>query len=90
MEDLPNNANIVDEKGVFYQVTLTWVPRVGELIDLYSHVDQADNNQSRHHYEVLQVVHLVHDVTNKVQRSLKGAHFVTIHVRRSANKFFTS
>ena len=89
MEDLPNNANIVDEEGVFYQVKLNWIPRVGELIDLYSHVDQSDNKQSKHHYEVIHVVHLIHDVTNKVERSLKGAHFVTIRVRRSTNEFFS-
>lgn len=80
------NANIQEiNGGAYYQVRLEWVPRVGELIDLWSFVDQASGDAPAHRYEVVQVVHKFQDVSKKSE----GAHFVTIHVRPSgSNSFF--
>ena len=89
MSDLPINANICEvDGGAYYQVLLLWVPRVGELIDLWSFLDQVDGNTPVHRYEVVQVIHKVHDVAEKVSQSHKGHHFVEILVKPSQSSSF--
>ena len=50
MAELPINANISEVDGAYYPVRLLWVPRVGELIDLYSFIDTVDHNQPAHRF----------------------------------------
>src|SRR5208282_6820504 len=40
MDELLINANIADVDGGFYPVRMRTVPRVGEVIHLWSHADQ--------------------------------------------------
>jgi hypothetical protein len=85
MAELPINANISEIDGAYYPVQLKWVPRVGELIDLWSFIDQVGNYPPMHHYEVVQVVHKLYDVTDHAR---EGHHFVTVYVRPSQSNFF--
>jgi len=83
------NANICEiNQGAYYKVHLEWIPRVGDLIDLYSHLDKADGYDAKHHYEVVTVVHQVHDITDKDPASTKGYHFPVIHVKKIESPFF--
>ena len=86
MADLPVNANISEVDGPHYPARLTWIPRVGELIDLYSFLDTSTNHAPRHFYEVVNVVHKLHDVTEKEPT---GYHFVTVLVKRSQSSHFS-
>jgi len=81
-------ANICEFDGAYYQVRLHAVPRVGELISLFSFADQATKHPPTKHYEVVQVVHEIHDVSAKVPLSEDGHHFVSIFVKPSDSKFF--
>ncbi len=87
MADVPAavNANIKEVDGAHYPVRLNWVPRIGELIDLYSLMDTSTGDPPVHQYEVVQVVHRLYDVTEKVQ---KGFHFITVFVKPSSASFF--
>jgi hypothetical protein len=86
--DLPVNANICEiNDGAYYRVRLNWVPRVGELIDLFSFLDQADAHPAKHYYEVVQVVHQMYDVTEKVAQSLSGYHYVNVYVRPTTSEY---
>lgn len=88
MAELPINADICEvNKGAFYTVRLDWVPRVGELIDLFSFIDQADGNAPKHYYEVVQVVHKLHDMTEKVPQANKGHHYVSVFVKPATREF---
>lgn len=81
-------ANICEIGGAYYQVKLYAVPRVGELIDLFSFLDQATKHPPMKHYEVVQVVHEIHDVSEKIPQSKDGRHFVSVFVKPSNSKFF--
>lgn len=83
MADLPVNANIVVEGGAYYRVRLEWLPRAGDLVELYSFLDQASGHPTPGRYEVVRVVHELHDVTDKAPASMKGYHYVSVHVRPS-------
>ncbi len=73
------NANISEiDDGPYYRVQLSWIPRVGDHIDLHSLKDASDGHQAAHYYEVTQVVHNLLDVTDAEPN---GSHFVTVHVR---------
>ena len=65
------------------------MPHVGELIELFSFIEQADSRPPVRHYEVVQLVHDVHDVTERVSQSEGGHHFVTVFVKPSDSKFFS-
>lgn len=41
MSNLPIEANICEIDGAYYPVRLHAIPRVGELIDLFSFIEQA-------------------------------------------------
>jgi hypothetical protein len=83
--DLKVDASIAVIDGGFYQVRLKSVPHAGELIDLYSLLDVENKRVGRHYFEVVQVVHKMYDVT---KRRPNGMHFVTIHMKRTACKWF--
>lgn len=82
MTELPINANISEIDGPYYAVKLQWVPRAGELIDLWTFTEQAEHGSPVHHYEVVQVVHRITTALDKGGREHKGQHVVTIHVKR--------
>mgnify|MGYP000882980320 CR=1 FL=1 len=83
------NANICEiNQGAYYPVKLNAIPNVGDLIDLWSFIDQADNYQPIKHYEVVQVVHKLHDVSDKIPRTQEGHHFVNVFVKPVESKYF--
>lgn len=87
--DLPINANICEVNGLYYPVRLAWLPRPGDLIDLYSYLEAAAKRPDvKRYYEVVQVVHELRDIAEKVQQSHHGYHFVTVHVKPSQSSFF--
>jgi hypothetical protein len=88
MNKLSIEANICEIEGPYYQVRLHSVPRVGELIDLFSFLDQSTNDPPVKHYEVVQVVHKIYDVSEKIPHSKDGQHFVSVFVKPSDSKFF--
>jgi hypothetical protein len=91
MSKPPIQANIVEtESGIYYPVRLYAVPQAGELIKLFSFIEQADKRPPVRHYEVVQIVHDVHDVTERVSQSEGGHHFVTVFVKPSASEFFSN
>jgi hypothetical protein len=81
-------ANICEIDGAHYQVKLHAIPRVGELIDLYSFLDQSTNHPPFKHYKVVQVVHKMYDVSEKIPKSMDGYHYVSVFVRPASSKFF--
>jgi hypothetical protein len=90
LTELPIAAHIREiDNGAFYPVKLATVPRVGDLIDLYSFIEAAEGQPPNRRYEVVQVVHKVRDVTNLVKESEGGMHFVTVHVRPAHSPLFS-
>jgi hypothetical protein len=90
MENNPTiEASLTEvDTGIFYQVKLHAIPHVGELIDLWSFVEQVANNNAIKRYSVVQVVHKVYDVTDKVPRGMLGSHYVNIFVKESSHPLF--
>jgi len=89
MNDLPIEAHICEiNDGPYYPVKLHSVPRVGELIDLWSFLNQTAGHEPAKWYEVVQVVHKIFDVTDKVPRSETGSQFVSLFVKPTASKYF--
>lgn len=93
----PNfEAQIIEietENGPYFNVTLYAVPRVGELIHIYSLEDAAAHYPPEKHYEVVQVSHKLYDIpknitANSPQAAIAGSHFVTVFVKRSTSGFF--
>lgn len=84
---LPIEANLVEldgaTQGTFYPVRLYAVPRAGDLIDLYSFIDTANNDEPSHWYEVVAILHQVYDVTKANKRQAAGHHHVTVFVKPS-------
>ena len=81
------NAHIqeVGSAGAYYPVRLTWTPRAGELIELTSFIDRATGSPAMHWYEVVQLVHELHDVHDGEERTYGDDHFVRILVKRVSN-----
>lgn len=84
------NAHIqeIGPISAYYPVHLTWVPRVGELIQLTSFLDIASGHQSMHWFEVVQILHEVHDVVDGDEQTYGADHFVRVMVREVSNKGF--
>jgi hypothetical protein len=85
MMGLPNNATIVDVTGgAQYRVRLDWIPRTGELIELWPCTDPPSSAPVVHTFEVVQVAHKVHHVV-ATDDDADGAEntdqFVTVYVR---------
>jgi hypothetical protein len=79
--------------GPYFNVTLYALPLVGDLIDLYSLVDESANYPPNHHYEVVQVLHKLYDGPAKItpnsrESFVAGTHSARVFVRRSTNNFF--
>jgi hypothetical protein len=66
------NANILMPDGAHYPVSLTWLPRVGDTIELQSCVDRFQKS-----FIVDRVTHHVRDATPKIE----GTHTVSIEVK---------
>jgi hypothetical protein len=82
LSDTTVNAKIcVIDDSAYYQVRLQWIPRMGEVIDLFSHVDAAFGHPPIHLYKVVQVIHKLHDVAKDSPQAQAAAHFVEIHVK---------
>lgn len=89
MNELPIEARIYETTdGTYYPVKLQTVPRVGELIDFFSYLDQANNCPPTKHYEVVQVLHEIHDVSDEIPQSKNGHQFITVFVKPSHNQYF--
>jgi hypothetical protein len=84
MNEPPISGTIEEPDGTSYSVNLWTVPRVGELIDLTSHVEIRDKQTFRKNYEVVQVIHRVFDVDYKMPELLPGHHAVQIFVKPSS------
>lgn len=83
------DANIHEvDTGIYYQVRLHAVPRAGELIKLHSFVEQVENNNPIKHYEVIQIIHSLQDVTERVPQGKHGSHFVNIYVKNQDHPLF--
>jgi len=74
--------------GAYYEVLLQTVPQKGEFITLYSHLDQSTGHEATHNYEVISVLHEIHDVTDKVEKSKHGYHSVTLVVKSASGSVF--
>ena len=81
MAELPTNANICEVNGAYYPVYLTWIPRVGDYIDLTSFIDMADKRDFSHQYKVVDIVHTIQDVTDKTTKPSKGSQWVDVYVK---------
>jgi hypothetical protein len=81
-------ANICEINGAYFLVRLHAIPRVGELIDLYSFIDQSTNHPPVKHYQVVQVVHKMYDVSEKIPQAKNGHHFISVYVKPSNSEFF--
>lgn len=91
MSELPIDANIREiGGGPYYPVKLHALPKAGELIELYSFIDAAAKPPPKKFYEVVQVVHQLHDVSDKIWQSKGGSHFVTVFVKPSQSEFLQS
>jgi hypothetical protein len=82
MSNLTIKANICEiNDGPFFQVKLYEIPRKGELIELFSYLDANKKHNPKKKYEVVEIVHDIHEVSDSVPMSVEGAHFVSIFVK---------
>jgi len=87
-------AQIVEiSNGPCFNVTLYVLPRPGDLIHLYSLVDEAAKKQTDYFYEVVQVLHKLFDVPEHLtpdsrQAMVAGSHTVTVIVKHTTSNFF--
>ena len=88
MSELQIEANICEVGGAYYPVKFHTVPRVGELISFYSFIDAASAHPPAKHYEVVQVVHEVRDVSDEISQSQGGCHLVSVFVKPTQSQFF--
>ena len=77
----------------YFNVRLHAVPHHGELIHLYSLVDEAAKNQTDNYYEVVQVLHKLYDVPENLapdspRAIVAGTHLLTVFVKPSTSNFF--
>lgn len=80
-------ANISEVEGAYYPVRLYAIPRVGELIDLYSFIDAKTGHKPRKFYEVVAVLHKMYDVGETVGGRDTAHHFVTVLVKPSHSEY---
>jgi len=83
-------ANICELDGTYFPVKLHAVPRVGELINLFSFIEQAAGYQPAKYYQVVHVVHKMYDAAGDASDKghKTGWHFVEVFVKPSRSKFF--
>src|SRR5215813_11361043 len=84
MDELPIAARLIEvNDGPSYGLKVKAVPRVGELIELYSYLEAQAKQPTFKYYEVVAVVHKIHEVSERVPVSEPGAHEVRIYVKES-------
>jgi hypothetical protein len=84
MAELPINAVIEIKGGASYQVRLECIPRAGEFIHLDSLLEVADRrSETSFNLEVIQILHEITDVTDKVTNGQKGRHSVRVYAKKS-------
>jgi hypothetical protein len=89
MVDPQIEANIVEvDDGRYFPVRLHTIPAVGDLIDLWSFIDQKAGHSPRRLYEVVAVVHGLYDVPEDAKPERRGGHLVTVYAKPSSSKFF--
>ena len=74
--------------GAYYNVLLQGIPTKGDYISLYSHLDQSTGHKATHNYEIVSVLHIIHDVTEKVEKSKHGYHEITLTVKPASGSVF--
>lgn len=74
------------ENGPYFEVKLHAIPRVGDLINLWSFADQLSGHSPRHSYEVIEISHEIYDVPRDEPRYQDGAHTVIILVRSTLKR----
>ncbi len=74
------DAHIHEINGARYDVKLHAVPAKGDLISLYSFLDDSTGDPANKYYEVVQVLHSLHDVTDRVPNATDGSHYVNVFV----------
>jgi hypothetical protein len=77
----------------YFNVRLHAMPHRGELIHLYSMVDEAAKKQTDHYYEVVEVLHKLYDVPKNLapdsrRTIVAGTHLITVLVKPSTSNFF--
>lgn len=82
------DAHVSEIDGPHYEVKLKAVPRVGELINLYSHADMKSKDPPFHKYEVVAVRHSVSDVIENDDIAV-GTYHVTLIVKTSESEYFS-
>lgn len=76
------NANIVVlPSDIYYRVSLKWLPRVGDKLELQSFVDMPIKR-----CEVVDVCHEVRDIVKDIPQSHSGFHYPTVRVKLIAAK----
>lgn len=87
MADFPKytNAQIViieldGSEGAYYNTNIGFLPRVGEAIELTSHVDLKSNYPHAHALKVERIKHIVSDLTGDEI----GQYLAQIFARRQA------
>lgn len=85
MIEPPIDANLQEiNNGPYFPVKLHSVPRAGELIKLYSFLDAASGHDPVKYYQVVQVLHDLHDVSEKIPQAKHGCHAVSVIVKPMA------
>ena len=77
----------------YFNVRLHAAPHRGELIHLYSLVDEAAKKQTDYYYEVVEVLHKLYDVPENLAPDSRRAivartHLITVFVKPSTSNFF--
>lgn len=88
MSELPIEANICEIDGPFFRVKLHAIPQRGDLINLFSYLYHAAGVPPKKHYEVVQVVHHLHDMDKEHPELYDGHQFLMIYVKPATGPFF--
>ena len=78
------DANIYEIDGAYYPVKLHAIPQRGDVIDLWSFIDQTDGYEPRKNYEVVRILHKIYDHSDKSPAGADGHHSVTVLVKPAA------
>lgn len=81
-------ASIHEIDGPYFLVKLQSIPAKGDLIDFFSFVDANEPSHGKYRYEVVQIVHYIHDLSEKTGNFVDGAQAVRIYVKKTVSEFF--
>ena len=81
------NAKIIEPNGVYYSIRLSWLPRVGDAIELRTFVvapeDSAEETAAQcKPYRITKVVHCVNDVKLPAETNRGGDHQIHLYVEK--------